>query len=164
MFIISRIFTEYIKSVFDLPPNMPDAYPLDTATEQKCIHFNATHFDLPKLPLKAIRKVENGGVCTVSVNSNGTYDLGPMQINTIHMPDILNHYPSITLEDVACKPCLNITIGSWILKSRINEADGDVWLGVGNYHSKTPKVRKRYLDKIVKAVESILKEQEAGRK
>jgi hypothetical protein len=156
---------EYIKSVFDLPPDMPDAYPLETYIEQKCISFNSDYFKVPELTLKAIRKVENGQVCTVSTNTNGTYDLGPMQINTIHLPDIQKHYPSIDFKDVACKPCLNITIGTWLLSQRIKEADGNVWLGVGNYHSKTPLIRKRYLDKIEGAVEVILeKEKEKDNK
>lgn len=161
MYIIARIFTEYIKSVFDLPPDMPPAYPLEQTVEQRCIDFNVKHFGIPKIALEAIRRVENGNVCTVSENTNGTADLGPMQINTIHLPSIKEHYPDINFTDVACKPCLNITIGSWILSQRLEETGGDIWLAVGNYHSKTPHVRLRYLNKIEEAVQHIYKEKES---
>lgn len=150
--------------MIDLPPDLPVAYPLEPAMEQQCITLNSRHFGVPELALKAIRKVENGLVCTVSHNTNGTVDLGPMQINSIHLPAIQNHYPDISYEDVACKPCLNITIGSWLLSQRLQEVDGDIWLAVGNYHSKTPHVRQRYLNKIEDAVEDILKKQKETNK
>lgn len=141
--------------MFELPPDMPPAYPLDKTVEQRCIDFNAQHFGIPTIALEAIRRVENGQVCTISMNSNDTADLGPMQINTIHLPDIQRHYPDIDFTDVACKPCLNITIGSWILSQRVKEVKGDIWLAVGNYHSKTPHIRLRYLSKIESAVEEL---------
>lgn len=146
------------KNVFDLPPDMPPAYPLDRTVEQRCIEFNADHFGIPTIALEAIRRVEGGQVCTVSQNTNGTADLGPMQINTIHLPAIKDHYPDISFTDVACKPCLNITISSWILSQRLEEVNGDLWLAVGNYHSKTPHVRLRYLNRIEDAVDRIHKE------
>ena len=149
--------------MFDLPPDMPPAYAVDDAVIQQCISFNANHFELPELALRSIRKVEGGKACTVSKNTNNTADLGIMQINTIHLPSIQKHYSSITAEDLACKPCLNITVASWILKQRLEEANGDVWLAVGNYHSKTPKVRMRYLKKIKKAIASILKERKGSK-
>tara|TARA_Y100001936_G_C15610376_1_gene426350 strand:- start:56 stop:505 length:450 start_codon:yes stop_codon:yes gene_type:complete len=148
--------------VFELPPDMPPAYPLEEVVEQSCISFNSEHFGIPDIALEAIRRVENGKVCGVNSNTNGTADLGPMQINTIHLPDIQSHYPDIDFSDVACKPCLNITISSWILSQRLNEVDGDLWLAVGNYHSKTPHVRLRYLKKIEKAVENIKRERSKG--
>ncbi len=147
--------------MFELPPDLPPAYPLEYAVEQKCINFNSEHFGIPPIALEAIRRVENGKVCAVSKNTNDTADLGPMQINTIHLPSIKEQYPDIDFTDVACKPCLNITIGSWILSQRLKEVEGDVWLAVGNYHSKTPHVRLRYLSKIEKAVNEIKKEKTA---
>ena len=52
--------------------------------------------------------------------------------------------------------CYNIHIGTWILSSRINEVNGDVWRGIGNYHSKTPKYHNRYLGHAKKAYTQII--------
>lgn len=46
--------------------------------------------------------------------------------------------------------CFNIYIGSWILAHSIRKEKGDVWEGVGRYHSATPKYKYRYIEKVKK--------------
>lgn len=137
--------------MLELPPDIPDPMPVPQHVAEECISFNSQHFGVPELAIRAILDVENGKMCTVSKNSNGSYDLGPMQINTINLSYIQNYYPEATLQDIACKPCLNITIGSWLLSQRIEETQ-DIWKGIGHYHSRTPKYRDRYLKKISSAI------------
>lgn len=142
------------EALLDLPqPTAPSSHVIE-----KCIQFNSDHFGVPKLAIQAILDVEGGKVCTVSKNKNGSYDLGLMQINTINLNQIKESYSDITPADIACKPCLNITIGTWLLSQRINETN-DVWKGIGHYHSRTPKYRDRYLKKISNAVSKIMKQQ-----
>ncbi len=145
--------------MFELPADLPIERPVSAIIERDCIKFNADHFGLPEIALKAIRKTENGNACTFSRNSDGSVDLGPMQINTIHFGDIQRLYPNINVVDIACKPCLNITISAWILDTRLKEVKDDIWLAVGNYHSKTPRHRLNYLTRIEENVNSILKDE-----
>lgn len=132
------------KLMIDLPPNLPESYPVQESVLDKCIVVAAKHFNINPLVIKAIARVEGGGIGTMSKNTNNTYDMGVMQINTIHLPAIKKAYPAITWEDIAFKPCVNVGIGAWILRQRLDETD-DFWKGVAHYHSKTPKHRDRYL-------------------
>lgn len=140
--------------MFDLPPNIPEPVSAPMETVNQCVGFVSDYFNVPDIAIRAIMAVENGKMCTMSKNSNGSYDMGIMQINTIHYPSIIAEYPSLSVKDIACKPCLNITLGAWILSKRIKETD-DLWRGVGNYHSRTPKYHKKYLEKIEKSVKKL---------
>lgn len=141
--------------MIELPPDIPPPSTAPTEIVEKCVRFNSEYFHVPELAIKAILDVEGGRMCTVSKNSNGSYDLGLMQINTINLPYIQEQYPDITAEDIACKPCLNITAGTWLLSQRIRE-ENDVWKGIGHYHSRTPKYRDRYLKKISRSIKKLV--------
>lgn len=142
--------------MIDLPPQMPDSMPVQEKVLDQCIVVAAKHFNINPLIIKAIARVEGGGIGTLSKNSNGTYDMGVMQINTIHLPAIKRAYPSITWKDITYKPCVNIGVGTWILRKRLDETD-DFWRGVANYHSKTPKYRDRYLRLVRQQYSKLLK-------
>tara|TARA_B100000749_G_scaffold280352_1_gene276110 strand:- start:1991 stop:2446 length:456 start_codon:yes stop_codon:yes gene_type:complete len=141
--------------MIELPPDIPPPSTAPTEIVEKCVRFNSEYFNVPELAIKAILDVEGGKMCTVSKNSNGSYDLGLMQINTINLPYIQEQYPEITAEDIACKPCLNITAGTWLLSQRIRE-ENDVWKGIGHYHSRTPKYRDRYLKRISRSIKKLV--------
>ena len=49
----------------------------------KCIIETANRFNLPKSLLIAILKIENGEIGKIKKNTNGSFDIGPMQINSI---------------------------------------------------------------------------------
>lgn len=99
-----------------------------------CIAYTAARFDLPANLIMSILKTEGGRVGTESRNSNGTYDLGPMQINTIWLPVLKGH----GIERAALRDdgCLNVWVGGWILRSGLNSS-GNYWRGVGRYNSAT---------------------------
>ncbi|EFI3633468.1 lytic transglycosylase domain-containing protein, partial [Escherichia coli] len=92
----------------------------------------------PKL-LTAIAVVEGGKPGLVSVNKNGTHDLGVMQINTGAWLKTIsntffngdNNQAYIRLKNDGC---FNIAVGAWILSYSIRNENGDVWEGVGRYH------------------------------
>lgn len=127
--------------MIDIPPIEP------APLTHECIMETAVRFDLPARLLYAILQVEGGKVGLKSKNNNGTFDLGPMQINTIW----IEHFkPYVNPEQILYNGCINLQVGAWILKSRINEA-GDFWEGVGAYHSRTPHLNVRYQKKVYQA-------------
>jgi len=113
-----------------------------------CIVETAERFDLPARLIYAVLKVEGGKIGQRVKNTNGTFDMGPMQINTIW----LKHFEDyVSAEQILHNGCVNVQIGAWILRSRINEAGGDFWKGVGSYHSKTPWRNQAYQAKVYAA-------------
>jgi hypothetical protein len=116
-----------------------------------CLVSAARIYGLPVAALWAIMETEGGTIGTASRNQNGTFDYGPMQINTIWEKPLASIYGvprEVVRQKLRYDGCFNIGISAWILKTEINGAGGDLWRGVGHYHSKTARFRDRYLGKI----------------
>lgn len=114
----------------------------------QCIVAASRKYDVHPLVILSILKVENGKIGTLSRNTNGTYDLGPMQINTINIDFLKKEFPGLTWKHLTYDLCTSVFAGTFFLKERIEEAD-KYWEGVGNYHSKTPSLRQKYLNKVI---------------
>ena len=125
------------------PPNIPPM--IATPVTQACIVQTANRFDLPPRLLLTVLKVEGGTVGKVSRNQNGTYDIGPMQINSKWVSNFKGY---VTEQEILYDGCINLQVGAWILRKYINDSDGDFWTGVGNYHSHTPFHHRRYQEKV----------------
>lgn len=77
-------------------------------------------------------------------NSNNTYDLGLMGINSVHL-DELSRFgigPKSLLD-----PCISAFVGAWKYSKKISR-HGNNWKAVGAYHSETPHLRDAYIRKI----------------
>jgi soluble lytic murein transglycosylase-like protein len=68
----------------------------------------------------------------VSVNPDGSIDLGLMQINSRWLP-VLQGY-GISRDDLLQKPCANIQVGAWILSQAVERA-GYNWQAIGAYNA-----------------------------
>ncbi|EOB3708474.1 lytic transglycosylase domain-containing protein [Escherichia coli] len=123
------------------------------------LNASTVHHIEPEILLSII-SVEGGRVGAVSVNKNGSEDLGIMQINThAWLPLVSNTFfagnQQIANEKLTNDGCFNIYVGTWILSKAISEENGDVWEGVGKYHSKTPTYKYKYIEKVKKEYEKI---------
>jgi soluble lytic murein transglycosylase-like protein len=91
--------------------------------------------------LRAISIKENSRCdATISKNTNGSVDVGCMQINSIHNKELSTH--GVRPDDLLDQ-CKNIFIGAWHYKKMIHKY-GHTWTAVGAYHSQTPKLRDAY--------------------
>lgn len=124
--------------------DMPAAFP-SYLTEQQCIEQASAHYRAHPLLVRAVRMTENGKVGQVSVNKDGSSDLGPMQINTVHLPELSKL--GITKDMLVRDACLNIYIGTYYLQKEIIKAK-DFWQGVGNYRSRTPSLNVEYQGRV----------------
>ena len=87
-----------------------------------------------------------------NLNTNGSYDMGPMQINSSWLPELQRR--GISEHAVTYDYCTNILVGAWILARelqgagapRINTAE--YWQAVGRYNSHTPYFNSRYAVRI----------------
>lgn len=106
-----------------------------------CIHQAVVDYQVPAKLIISVLKTENGYIGMANKNKNGTYDYGPMQINSVWLTTI-NKY-GYTANDIQYNACDNVKVGAWILAQKINGED-QVWREVGNYHSKTKRLSQRY--------------------
>jgi hypothetical protein len=125
----------------DMPPVTP-------VTEQ-CIIRSAESMGVPLPLLAAILYVENGAPGQAVKNKNGSYDLGPSQVNTLW----LQHFADRGIRPLTLRNngCVNVLAGASILRSEIISTK-DYTKGVAQYHSRTPKYQRRYLGLINKAM------------
>lgn len=114
----------------------------------------ATEYRLPRILLLAIIKTESGGnVRAVNFNKNGTRDVGPMQVNSLWVKVLERKYGLQNVEHhLRQDPCYNIRVGAWILKQQGIGAgpmsSAEFWRRVGAYHSRTPRLNRRYALKV----------------
>jgi soluble lytic murein transglycosylase-like protein len=119
-----------------------------------CIFTAAQTYSVPPTVILGVLHVEGGRVGQAQPNTNGTYDLGPMQINTIWLPQLAKYWgvsEKTALRWVRDDACVNIGVGAWILRSKMNEA-GSLSGGIAYYHSATPWRGQSYRDKVMGAM------------
>lgn len=112
-----------------------------------CLQHAATHYKLPVGLLSAILRVEGGRPGLAVRNRNGSFDVGPMQINTIWLSTLQPY--GITLGSLRDDYCVNVAVGSWILARELQRlparhSRGQVWQAIAAYHSRTPEYNYRY--------------------
>ncbi len=117
-----------------------------------CINQAALAYHVPSTLIISILKTENGRNGMANKNLNGSYDFGPMQINSMWLPRIKPY--GFTQKDLQYNPCANVQVGAWILSTNIAR-EGTLWKGVGDYHSHTASLNHEYHIKVKNSYTSI---------
>lgn len=131
--------------------------PIDWRVANSCIARSARQYRIHPLVVKAVALQEAGKPGTVSRNTNDTFDLGIMQVNSDNLPFLKKQFPWVTFERLANNACENILVGTYFLRHKIDAADS-FWQGVGNYHSGTPKHHKRYMSQLIPKYKKLVAE------
>lgn len=122
-----------------------------------CVMIAANLYGVPPAVMIGIMQVEGGRVGQqVGPNRNGSYDLGPMQVNTRWVPELARFWrvdQKTAKAAVRDDGCVNVKVAAWILRQKIEEA-GSLYLGIAHYHSATPAHGHRYASKVIAAMES----------
>lgn len=113
--------------------DLPDHVSLQQETAY-CMVTASQRFNLPLNGLLAILLQENGRIGARSSNKNGSFDLGPMQVNTVWLKSDSPLYGYVTAEQVQNNLCTNIHSAAWIWSSQFKSSK-DLWASVGYYHS-----------------------------
>ena len=117
-----------------------------------CLMMASQTYQVPPAVMVGIMHVEGGHVGQqVGPNVNGTYDLGPMQVNTRWLPELatawnVNYKTALKL--VRDDGCVNVRVAAWILRQKIESA-GSLYGGIAYYHSATPGIGTRYASKVI---------------
>jgi hypothetical protein len=142
-------------SVVSAGPAKAGDAPDNNATILGCITAAAKLYHLPPAVLVILLNVEAGSLGRVSPNTNGTVDIGPIQVNQIWLTELAAHWNATianTYKALRDNFCANVEAGAWILRRSLDEARGDFWEGVGYYHSHTPEHKTRYLRDVLRQV------------
>ena len=114
----------------------------------------ASIYNLPPRVLPSIHRVEGGQVDTVHPNTDGSHDLGYMQINTRWLPVLAqySHLPEAAVQrNLLTRPCFNVAAAGFILRRSLDETPGDLMRAIGNYHSHTPVLNAAYQGLVVRS-------------
>lgn len=108
---------------------------LYTPVTRQCILRAAQTVNLPVPATLGLLSVERGTVGQVHKNADGSTDYGPMQVNSRWLSKLAHWH--ITGAELTYNGCLNIWVGTLILKYYVVKAGGRIWQGIGYYHSHT---------------------------
>ncbi len=116
-----------------------------------CMALVAQIYSLPPRVLPSIQAVEGGGPGTVHQNTDGSVDLGVMQINTIWLPALARYTqldPATVRDRLLHRPCFNVAAAGLILRTYLDETRGNLMQAIGDYHSHTPLLNQDYQAKV----------------
>jgi hypothetical protein len=91
--------------------------------------------------------VSTGEIYAVNTNTNGSRDIGLMQINSGWLPVLQRH--GLKEQDLY-DPCVNVLIAAWILSNNFQRL-GYTTQGLGAYNAVTPWKRERYARQILQS-------------
>lgn len=128
-----------------------------------CFAAVGSHFGIHPLLLKAIARQESSMVPTaINRNTDGSYDVGLMQINSQHFkPGKPLYRAGVTGERLRDEPCTNIAVGGWLLADAIRR-NGMTWKAVGVYHSPTPWRQQDYASRVARKLIAEVRAMEAA--
>jgi hypothetical protein len=111
----------------------------------ECVNQAAIVYHIPATLLISVLKVEGGRAGMAKKNTNGTYDYGPMQINSVWLNSVRPY--GFSKERIQFDACTNMWVGAWILSKKIAESPS-LWRGIANYHSYTENKNIPYQYKV----------------
>ena len=129
----------------DLPPAI-------TPVTAACVSYAAQAFGFNEDIQYAILIVEGGTAGKTSPpNKNNSFDIGPAQINSIHLPALKK--AGITQEMLTNNGCMNIYVQAHFIATAINTAgpirtEEDYLFAIARYHSKNKPVAALYVKKL----------------
>jgi len=129
----------------------------------KCKTMVSDKLSLPEFILDTYLLTEGAPAGHIRENSDDTYDIGPMQINSINWPIFYQEF-GVTPLEIRFDGCINLAAGAYLIRKqldRYSKKSMDSWeiffKVAANYHSKTPEVNQRYKEKWIQNFHIVLK-------
>ena len=120
-----------------------------------CVVDAARASGMPVAALFAILATEGGKTGEALSNKNGTWDIGPFQVNTVHLNELtaIGISPDAVLRDGR----VNAYAAAWLLRKEYRRT-GSLWQAIGTYHSRTPQRRDAYIPRVKSNLERLRRE------
>ncbi len=110
-----------------------------------CVNDSAIFYHVPAKLIISVLQVEQGRIGKIIKNSNGTYDIGPMGVNSLWLPELKKR--GISEQAIQSDPCQNVRVGTWILSKKL-AARENLAQGIGDYNSRHAPFNQRYYERI----------------
>lgn len=108
-----------------------------------CFEEAGKAYGISPLLLRGIARVESGlDPDAVNRNTNGSTDLGLMQINSFWLKPL-----GTTARELVTDPCFNVKAGAWVLRDCLDR-HGETWEAVGCYNATSRHKRANYSWKV----------------
>jgi soluble lytic murein transglycosylase-like protein len=107
---------------------------------------------LPPRVLPAVQATEGGWLGAVSRNTNGTEDLGLMQVNTLWLAPLARGTglpPGEVRRRLIWDGCFSVAVAGAILRLHLMSEGGNLMRAIGNYHSRTPSLNEAYQARVL---------------
>ena len=122
----------------------------------RCIQFASAGRSWLEKTLWGLRDQEAGWIGAEVPNSNGTHDLGPLQVNSswvARLSVLVDRDPGLVRAWLINDPCFNVQAAKWLFLSGLRTS-GSYWQAVGIYHSPTPWRQERYRKNVARRLVS----------
>ena len=138
---------------------MPVSLPI-TPVPRLRVAAAAARYHEPVWLLYGILATEGTRPGQVVRDRNGSYDMGPMGINSLWLPALSRL--GITRAEVLDDGCQNVAIGAWILARKLRGQQvpqrafahpRTFWRHVGDYNSVTPRWNHLYRQHVARAAQ-----------
>lgn len=116
----------------------------------RCIQSASAGRSWLEKTLWGLRDQEAGWIGAEVLNTNGTHDLGPLQVNSSWVPKFaaLTGRPAPTVRYwLINDPCFNVQAARWLFLAGLRTT-GDYWKAIGVYHSPTAWRQHRYVGSV----------------
>lgn len=119
-----------------------------------CWEQSAQKYGVNAHLLHAIAKTESSlNPAAINRNTNGTYDVGLMQINSSWLPRLRRFGIS---ETDLYEPCVSIDVAAWILAYNMRQ-HGNTWAAVGAYNTPDPARGLQYAHRVYRNLPPVLR-------
>jgi hypothetical protein len=111
-----------------------------------CIRQSAGGRGWLEKTLWALRDQEGGWIGAEIANTDGSHDLGPLQVNSwwvTRLSAVTRHPPATIRWRLTHDTCFNVDAARWIFLSGL-AVTRDYWKAIGVYHSPTSWRQRRY--------------------
>lgn len=132
-------------------PGIPYAVQQYRPATMECVLQSAIKRNVPADVLLAIGQQEAGREGMALKNKNGSFDLGRVGINTVHLAELAKYGipPDVATYYLMYDGCYNYDMAAFLLQRHLANCKQDFWTCVANYHSATPDKNAAYKTRII---------------
>lgn len=132
-----------------------DYYPVEDyrPASIECVLSSSVRRDVPANVLLALAQIEGGKEGMVKPNTDGSFDFGRWQINSVHLQELSDYGvpPQVAKYYLVRDGCYGADFAAYRLQRCLNDPKAqkkDFWERAACYHSKTPKLNAIYREKL----------------